>query len=115
MKLCINSTCSYCICLQVYRAHDDIISESQIATLDPSSKVAAISLRKNYNFESSLGWITPAAFQQVLILHVPVSSQKFHFYEFLMMQSNFFKVTERASSYSDIKFAHSFLAALQES
>lgn len=32
-----------------------------------------------------------------------------------MMQSNFFKVTGRPSSYSDIKFAHSFLAALQES
>lgn len=76
--------------------------------------MATISPHKNYNFESSRGWITPAAFQQVLILHVPVSSQKFHFYEFLMMQSNFFKVTERPSSYSDIKFAHSFLAALQE-
>lgn len=46
---------------------------------------------------------------------MPVSSQKFHFYEFLMMQSNFFKVTGRPNSYSDIKFAHSFLAALQES
>lgn len=77
--------------------------------------MAAISSHKNYNFKSSRGWITPAAFQQVLILHVPVSSQKFHFYEFLMMQSNFFKVTERPGSYSDIKFAHSFLAALQES
>lgn len=32
-----------------------------------------------------------------------------------MTQSNFFKVTERPSSYSYIKFAHSFLAALQES
>lgn len=30
------------------------------------------------------------------------------------MQSNFFKVTERPSSYSYIKFAHSFLAASQE-
>lgn len=87
---------------------------SQTATLDASCKVTAISSHKNYNFESSGGWITPAAFQQVLILHVPVSSQKFNFYEFLMMQSNFFKVTERPSSYSDIKFAHSFLAALQE-
>lgn len=77
--------------------------------------MAAIRSWKNYNFESSVGWVTPAAFQQVLILHVPVSSQKFHFYEFLMMQSNFFKVTERPTSYSDIKFAHSFLAALQES
>lgn len=96
------------MCLQVYHELDDIILGSQTATLDPNCKVATISSHKNYNFESSQGWITPAAFQQVLILHVPVSSQKFHFYEFLMMQSNFFKVTERLSSYSDIKFAHSF-------
>lgn len=77
--------------------------------------MAAISSHENYNFQSSQGWIPPAAFQQVLILHVTVSSQKFHFYEFLMTQSNFFKVTERPSSYSDIKFAHSSSAALQES
>lgn len=39
--------------------------------------------------------------------------KNFLFYEFLMMQV-IFQGHERASSYSDVKFVHSFLAALQE-